>query len=257
MLRNDLQLNPTNQQVEIVVFVKLRNSTKRSQTLRSGLFVPEFAPDHTPKQKGDPDKRGPGHPARFALPTAFRQRARPGCSSNSQRSASDAAFSSSIYLASTSADSTVLAASAIWAPARRAPLGSPRHRARLLARAPSAPAARLRPAGRLAAVSALRPAPARHPDHRPWGPPSVSGRQRKSLLPISRREQAIGASQGGEGIPMGPTMRSGERARPFASIRRYRLPLPSLGHGPESKPSQVNLAMGPLENLLLRERCPF
>ena len=80
-------------------------------------------------------------------------------------------------------------------PARRAPRGSPRRRTRLLTRALSTPAARLWPAGRLATPTAFRPAPARHPAHRPWGPLSVSGRQRKSLLPISRREQAIGVSQ--------------------------------------------------------------
>ena len=39
------------------------------------------------------------------------------------------------------------------------------------------------------------PASVRHPAHRPWEPPSVSGRQRKSLSPISRREQAVCVSQ--------------------------------------------------------------
>lgn len=39
------------------------------------------------------------------------------------------------------------------------------------------------------------PASVRRPSHRPWEPPSVSGRQRKSLSPISRREQAVSVSQ--------------------------------------------------------------
>ena len=39
------------------------------------------------------------------------------------------------------------------------------------------------------------PASVRHPAHHPWEPPSVSGRQRKSLSPISRREQAVCVSQ--------------------------------------------------------------
>lgn len=39
------------------------------------------------------------------------------------------------------------------------------------------------------------PVSMRHPAHRPWEPPSVSGRQRNSLSPISRREQAVCVSQ--------------------------------------------------------------
>lgn len=68
-------------------------------------------------------------------------------------------------------------------PARRAPRGPPRRRACLLTRALSTPAARLWPADRLAVPAALRPAPAHHPAHHPWGPLSVSGRQRKKPAP--------------------------------------------------------------------------
>lgn len=187
----------------MAVFIILQNSSKRSQTLRSGLFVPGFVPTHTPKQKAGPDQRGPSHPTRFALPPQLSGNGRDQGAART-RSARRTMPPSAPRSAWPAPQSTPRS----WLPlrswhralrssrrARRAPYRSRRHLARLLARAPSTPAARLRPADRLAAVSALRPAPARHPDHRPWGPPSVSGRQRKSLLPISRRKQAIGAPQ--------------------------------------------------------------